>query len=58
MLSDKPFTLYLKHKKLLSQDGQGIEASVADVGFGVGVGGLGPLWWAMRSGVAVMLPGV
>lgn len=50
--------LYLEHKKLLSEDGQGVEASITDVGFGVGVGGLGPLWRAMRSGMAVMLTGV
>lgn len=50
--------LYLEHKKLLSEDGQGVEASIADVGFGVGVGGLGTLWGAMRSGMAVVLPGV
>lgn len=50
--------LYLEHKKLLSEDGQGVEASITDVGFGVGVGGFGPLWRAMRSGMAVMLTGV
>lgn len=49
---------YLKHKKLLSEDGQGVEASVTDVGFGVGVGGLSPLWRAVRPGMAVMLAGV
>lgn len=47
--------LYLEHKKLLSEDGQGVEASITDVGFRVGVRGLGPLWRAMRSGMAVML---
>lgn len=47
--------LYLEHKKLLSEDGQSVEASVTDVGFGVGVGGLGPLRWAVRACVAVVL---
>lgn len=47
--------LYLEHKQLLPQDGQGVEAPVTDVGFGVGVGGLGPLRRAMGSGMAVML---
>ena len=46
---------YLEHKKLLSEDGQSVEASVADVGLGVGVGGLGPLRWAVRARVAVVL---
>ena len=50
--------LYLEHKKLLPEDGKGVEASIADVGFGVGVGGLGPLRRAMGSGMAVMLTGV
>lgn len=50
--------LYLEHKKLLSEDGQCVEASITDVGLGVGIGGLGPLWRAMGSGVAVVLTGV
>lgn len=58
MFAQADVLLYLEHKKLLSEDGQGVEASIADVGFGVGVGRLGTLWRAMRSGMAVMLPGV
>lgn len=50
--------LYLEHKELLAEDGQGVEASITDVGYGVGVGGLGPLWRAVGSGMAVMLAGV
>lgn len=58
MFTQADVLLYLEHKKLLSEDGQGVEASIADVGFGVGVGRLGTLWRAMRSSMAVMLPGV
>lgn len=49
---------YLEDKKLLTEDGQSVEASITDVGFGVGIGGLGPLWRAVGSGMAVMLAGV
>ncbi|TNN67475.1 hypothetical protein EYF80_022281 [Liparis tanakae] len=50
--------LYLEDEELLSEDGQRVEASVTDVGFGVGVGGLGPLGGAMGSGMAVVFTGV
>ena len=58
MFAQTDDVFYLEHKELLSEDGQGVEASVTDVGFGVGVGGFGPLWRAVRPGVAVMLAGV
>lgn len=50
--------LHLKHKEFLSEDCQGVEASIADVGFGVGVGRLGALRRAVRSDVAVVFTGV
>lgn len=50
-----PHLLYLEDEQLLSEDGQSVEASVTDAGFGVGVGGLGPLGRAVRAGVAVVL---
>lgn len=49
---------YLKDEQLLAQDGQSVEASVADVGFGVRVRGFGFLWRPMRAGLAVVLPRV
>lgn len=50
--------LHLKHKELLSEDCQGVEASVADVGLGVGVGRLGALRRTVRSDMAVVFTGV
>lgn len=58
MLAHTDSLLYLEHEKLLSEDGQRVEASIADVGLGVGVGGFGPLWRAVRPDLAVMLAGV
>lgn len=48
----------LEDEQLLAQDGQCVEAPVADVWFGVGVGGFGFLWRAMRTTLAVVLPRV
>ena len=50
--------VYLEHKQLLAEDGQGVEAPVADVGLGVGVGGLVPLGGAVGPHLPLVLPGV
>lgn len=58
MFSLTLISVYLKDKKLLSEDGQSVEASIADVRFGVGVRRFGALRRAMGSGMAVVFPGV
>lgn len=48
---------YLEYEQLLSEDGQGVEASVTDVGFGVGVGGFCALRRTVGPDLAVVLTG-
>lgn len=45
---------YLEDEELLAQDGQCVEASIADVGFGVRVGGFGFLWRPMGTALTVV----